>query len=294
MLITNLGGFIMGKSKIVIVDDSPFSIALIRDILEEGGFEVVGTVGNLQEVKDVIEKTRPDLVTMDMTLPGTDGLECTRAVHEIDKGIKVIVVSSMMDDEIVNDAKRNHVSAYIQKPVDAEELITEINKLLKSDALYEQLKSEYFSVFKEALLDGMNRMTKTPIAYRDEYSDERDHESNGIAVIIGIIGKFSGRMILDMSKETANKVSEKILKREPKGNEEVIAFLGELTNIVAGNACSILNRKEKAFGLRVAPPSVLSGDSLYVSVPNFKTFTAVADSEFGEILINVGFQRGDE
>jgi chemotaxis response regulator CheB len=58
----------MGKSRIVIVDDSPFSIALIREILEEGGFEVVGTAGNLEEVKEVIAATKPDLVTMDMTL----------------------------------------------------------------------------------------------------------------------------------------------------------------------------------------------------------------------------------
>lgn len=41
---------------------------------------------------------------MDMTLIGTDGFECTKAVHEIDRSIKVIVISSMMDDEIVKKA----------------------------------------------------------------------------------------------------------------------------------------------------------------------------------------------
>ena len=284
----------MGKSKIVVVDDSPFSIALITDILEGADFEVVGTAGNLEEVKEVVGATNPDLVTMDMTLPGTDGLECTRAVHEINKDIKVIVVSSMMDDEIISEAKRNNVSGYIQKPVDEEELITEINRLLKSDALYENLEASYFDAFKEALMDGVNRMTKTPISFKEEFTEEKDHVSNGIAVIIGIIGAFSGRMILDLSKESAKSLSEKILKREPKSNEEIIALLGELTNIVAGNACSMLNRKEKAFGLRVAPPSVLSGDSLYVSVPNFKTITGIAQSDYGDIVINIGFQRSGE
>lgn len=55
-------------------------------------------------------------MTMDMTLPGTDGFECTRTVHDIDKSIKVIVISAMMDDELIKEAKANKISAYIQKP----------------------------------------------------------------------------------------------------------------------------------------------------------------------------------
>ncbi len=103
---------------VVIVDDSAFSIAFIRNILESNGFKVVGTAKNLEEVATVVKEQRPTLVTMDMTLPGTDGFECTRAVHEIDKNIKVIVVSAMMDDALIKEAKENNISAYIQKPVD--------------------------------------------------------------------------------------------------------------------------------------------------------------------------------
>ena len=109
----------MSDVRIVIVDDSSFSIAFIKDILVRNGLDVVGEAGSLEEVKAVVKEKTPTLVTMDMTLPGTDGLECTRAVHEIDESIKVIVISSMMDDEIVKEAKKNKVSAYIQKPVDA-------------------------------------------------------------------------------------------------------------------------------------------------------------------------------
>ena len=123
----------MNQIKTVIVDDSPFSIAYIRSILEENGIEVVGEAGSLEEVKEVVKSQKPNLVTMDMTLPGTDGLECTRAVHEIDESIKVIVVSSMMDDEIVQEAKKNKVSAYVQKPVDADELMTAINRVMAID-----------------------------------------------------------------------------------------------------------------------------------------------------------------
>lgn len=284
----------MGKARVVIVDDSSFSIAIIRDILEENGFEVVGTAGTLDEVKEVVNDTRPTLVTMDMTLPGTDGLECTRAIHEIDHNIKVIVISSMMDDEIVNEAQKNKVSAYIQKPVDGDELITAINRIISSDELYQFLNDEYFSAFKEALLDGFNRMTKTMITYKSEYTNTSEQKSSGMTIIIGIIGKFSGRMLIDLSKETANNLATALLRKEPKNNSEMIAVLGEITNIIAGNACSMLNKKNKALGLRVAPPSILSGDDLFISAPNFNTTTAIADTNYGEVFINAGFQRGEE
>jgi DNA-binding NarL/FixJ family response regulator len=284
----------MGKIRIVIVDDSSFSIAFIRGILEENGYEVVGEAGTLDEVKAVVKDKMPTLVTMDMTLPGTDGLECTRAIHAIDENIKVIVVSSMMDEEILKEAKDNKVSAYVQKPVDSDELITAINRVMASDELFEFLEDEYFEVFKEGLMDGLNRMTKTALTYKDEYSCDKEYASEGMTIIIGIIGKFSGRMLIDLSKETASNLTTALLRREPKNTDEILAALGEFTNIVSGNACSILNKKSKALGLRVAPPSILHGDSVYISAPNFSTTTAVAETNFGELLLNVGFKRGDE
>lgn len=283
----------MGDVNIVIVDDSSFSIAVLRNILEENGFNVVGEAGSLEEVKNVVNEKKPNLVTMDMTLPGTDGLECTRAIHEIDENIKVIVVSSMMDDEILKEAKDNKVSAYIQKPVDPDELITAINRVMAVDELYDYLQEEYISVFKEALMDGLNKMTKTLLTYQDEYACDKEYESSGMTIIIGIIGKFSGRMFIDLSRDTANNLVSNILRREPKGNDEIMAALGEFTNIIAGNACSILNRKNKAFGFRVAPPSILRGDSLLISAPDFGTISALADTNFGQILLNAGFRKGE-
>lgn len=286
--------YFMAETKIVIVDDSSFSVAFIRNILEDNGLEVVGSAGTLEEVKEVVSETKPALVTMDMTLPGTDGFECIRAIHEIDENIKTIIISSMMDDEIVKKAKDHKVSAYIQKPIDADELITAINRILASEELYDLLQNEYFSVFKEALLDGLNRMTKTLLTYKDEYSDKKECKSEGMTIIIGIIGKFSGRMLFDLSKETAHNIAAAIFRREPRSNDETIAALGEFANIVSGNACSVLNRTNKAFGLRVAPPTILHGDSVLISAPSFHTTTAMADTAFGELLLNVGFQKGDE
>ena len=284
----------MTDKRIVIVDDSNFSIAIIRNILEDHGFEVVGEAGTLEEVREVVKEKNPSLVTMDMTLPNTDGFECTRVVHEINRDIKVIMVSSMMDDEIVEEAKKNKISGYVQKPVDPDELITTIRRVMDSEELYDLLEEQYSSVFKEALLDGVNMMTKTLLTYKDEYCGQKEFKSKGITIVVGIIGKFSGRMLIDLSQDTADKLVTTILRKEPKNNDEVVSALAEIANIISGNACSILNRKSKPLGLRVAPPSVLSGDNVTVSPSDFNTTTVLAETDFGEILINVGFERSEE
>lgn len=284
----------MGKEKIVIVDDSPFSISIIRDILEEKGFEVVGEAGTLEEVIEVINNTRPQLVTMDMTLPGTDGLECTRAIHEIDENIKVIVISSMMDDEIVKKAKHNKVSGYVQKPVDPEELIATIEKVTSSEKLFEELEKTYFDTFKEAYSDGVNKFTKTIAKFEQDKKSDDVEISRGISVVIGIIGNFSGRMIIDLSNKSAENMARIMLRREPKSQDEILNVMGEFANIIAGNACSMMNRKNKVFGLRVAPPTIFYGDSIKISQSKMDTLSAITHAEFGEVLLNVGFKRGDD
>lgn len=284
----------MVGTKVVIVDDSPFSIAYIKGILEKHGLEVVGEAGTLDKVKAVVKEKMPQLVTMDMTLPGTDGLECTRAIHEINKDIKVIVISSMMDDEIVKAARENNVSAYIQKPIDEDNLVTAISRVMESDKLYDTLMDEHMEIFKEALLDAVNKMTKTLVRFEEKSVCDKEFESKELTIIVGIIGKFSGRMLIAVDMDTASRLTSAILKKEANTTDEVTAVIGELTNIISGNACSALNRKNKAYGLRVAPPTIMHGESVHIATPGFYTTSVHAGTAYGDILLNVGFQRGDD
>ncbi len=284
----------MDNVRIVIVDDSPFLISLLRNILVEHGFLVVGVAGTRDEVIDVVNKTRPTLVTMDMTMPGTDGFECTREVHKIDPGIKVIMISSMLDDEIVKEAKENKISACIQKPVDPDELFSTIKRVLDAEELYHFLKEESFDMFKEALANGFTKMTKTSLKFREDLIHKKEFKSNGMTIIVGIIGRFSGRLLIDLSKETAVNIVSALTNNSEPGKDDVMAAMAELINVVSGNACSYVNMKEKSLGLRISPPTVLFGDSVHVSTPDFKTHAAIAETKFGELLLDVGFTRGEE
>ena len=285
----------MKEIKVVVVDDSPFSVAMISRILTENGFNVVGSANGLQEAVEAVSKFNPDIVTMDMTMPGADGIECSKAIHIVNPAIKVIIVSSMMDDEIVHNAKKAKVSGYIQKPVDGEELSLLINRIMADEEVFDKLDALYFVVFKEALTDTFNKMFKAVPDYRDEENSSNDEKiSRGISIVMGIIGKYSGRMILDMSNETAENISSSLLGKDSLIKDEVINVMGELANIIAGNACSLMNKSHKLLGLRVAPPTIVYGESIMISKSELDTVSSViAETEFGELYMNVGFNRGD-
>lgn len=285
----------MKEINVLIVDDSPFQIAMLREILTENGFNVVGEAQSLEEVKEETARLKPDVVTMDMTIPGTDGFECTQAVHEIDRNIKVIIVSSMMDDELIRKAKKLHASGYIQKPVDPEELTLLINRVMADEELFIELDGLYKDIFKVSTLDLFNKLTKTVPSIKDEVNLEKEIKSEGIAIVMGIIGKYSGTMVFNMSYETAKKFATVLLKREPKSNDEQLNVLAEIANMLSGNACSMINKKNKLFGLRVAPPTTLHGESINISKPEIEDgYAAKIKSDFGDIQIHITFKRGEE
>lgn len=284
----------MKTINILIVDDSPFQIALLNDSLTESGFNVVGEAMSLEEVKSEVTRLKPDLVTMDMTIPGTDGFECTEAIHQIDPNIKVIMVSSMMDDELIKKAKKLKVSGYVQKPFDQEELALLVNRVMADDTLNAELESMYSVMFKESIINLLTRLTKIKPKVVKESNENTDRNTSGISVVMGITGKCYGRVILDMSFESAEKLAEVLLRRPAKSKEELTNILAEVANIFSGNACSMINKRNKVFGLRVAPPTTLYGESISISKAELETnYSMVVNTPCGELTVNVGFKRGE-
>lgn len=284
----------MKDLKIVVVDDSPFSVAMISKILVDKGFEVIGSANSLSEAVDVVSTLKPDLVTMDMTMPDADGLECTKAIREINPNLKVIIISSMMDEEILRRAKKVKVSGYIQKPVDGDELSLLIRRIMAEEELFVELDCLYDTVFKEALSDTYNRFFKSIPVYKNKNTLNNEYVSRGISVVMGVIGKYSGRMILDMSIDSARSLASSLLGQDGLTEEYVINMMGELANIIAGNACSMLNKKNEILGLRVAPPTVVYGESITISRLKLDTVTSLeAETVFGDIYMSVGFNRSD-
>jgi len=278
--------------KVMIVDDSTFSIAVLKKMLEKSGLEVVATALNMHEAIEKARLNTFDLITMDMTLPDGDGIECSREILKNDKTAKIIAISSMMDEEIIKNANAAGIKAYLQKPVNQSELNTSIERLFEGEELYRILSANFEEAFKESIFSFLKREIGGEILIEDnEPTSVSTSKSSGISVTIGMIGRHNGRCIIDMSDDTSMNMTKKILQDDSQSIDNAIAFLSEFTNVVAGNACSLLNGLNRSFGLRVSPPTVFRGNDITISIGDIKSKSYSIKTELGDVFMNVGFQK---
>lgn len=281
----------MSGFRVMLVDDSPFSRTLLADVLTEGGCEVVGEADSIDTLIEVYDECKPDLVTMDIAMPGADGFECTKALRLHDPTAKVVLVSSMKDEEMEAEAKRAGAVGYVQKPVDEEVLLRVLRSVMSPDELFAQLEEWSQEIFAETLAQNITRMTKAT-AQVQAMAEPDKNLSQGITVVIGMIGRYPGSFVFDLSAETAEKMAECMLRRPAKSPAEVVSVAAEFANVIGGVACSLLNKREKSFALRVAPPSVFQGATNEIINPMLKMQGLEADAGFGRLCLSFGFKKG--
>jgi len=283
----------MENIRVMIVDDSTFSIAVLKRMLQKDGIEIVATALNVKEAIQKAQETKPDLITMDMTLPDGDGIECTKEILKHLHDTKIIAISAMMDEEIIQRAKKVGIKGYLQKPVDQTDLDAAIERLFEGEELYGVLKNNFEEAFKESIFSFLKREIGGEVVIEKVDEHPMTTNSSGISVAIGIIGRHDGRLIMDMSESTALGMTRKILQDEGQQIDDAINFLSEFTNVIGGNACSLLNGLNRSFGLRVSPPTVFRGKDITISIGDIMSESFVIKTDLGDVFMNVGFQKGD-
>ena len=102
--------------RVLLVDDQELIRAGLRGILRSRfGFEIVGELGDGAEVVPVVEELRPDIVVMDIRMPGTDGVTATRRLRAEDKAPPVLVLTTFEDDEVLAAALRAGAAGFLLK-----------------------------------------------------------------------------------------------------------------------------------------------------------------------------------
>ena len=114
--------------RILIVDDAVFMRMKLKDILEKNGYEVAGEAQNGQEAFDKYQAEKPDLVTMDITMPEVDGLQALKMIKQADANAKVVMCSAMGQQGM--DAIKSGAVDFIVKPFDTERVIQSLDKAL--------------------------------------------------------------------------------------------------------------------------------------------------------------------
>jgi two-component system, chemotaxis family, chemotaxis protein CheY len=115
-------------AKVLIVDDAAFMRMMIKDILEKNGFEVVGEANNGLKAVELYKKERPDVVTMDITMPDMDGIEAVKQIRSFDPNARIIMCSAMGQQTMVMDAIRAGAKDFIVKPFQADRVLEAIRK----------------------------------------------------------------------------------------------------------------------------------------------------------------------
>lgn len=122
----------MGK-RIMIVDDSRVVELQMKRMLEDTDYEVVSYCQDGETAIAQYGEVLPDLVTMDIIMPGMDGLETARAILEEHPDAKIIMVSSLAYDDTIEEAKSIGTKTFIYKPLDRGQILSALDEVLGED-----------------------------------------------------------------------------------------------------------------------------------------------------------------
>ena len=287
----------MEKVKVMIVDDSKISCAMLAGSLKKTNFEVCATAKNAAEAVQFYAERKPAVVTMDMNLPDADGIECSRRIRAIDPDAKIVMISDMKDASLVAKGREAGISAFLQKPINTNDLIDTLMILCQSKVgKVAVLRESYAKPFARALQQGLFSLIGVHSEVEVELDERHFLDVSGIAVIIGLTGYPVGRAIVSMEAETMRKFSMIMMDKEnieDVTEEEASESVEESANIIVGRGVSNINDVFKDKEMRITPPGTICGNNIRIASPKLTTFCIVAKTRIGDISMNVGFAEGD-
>lgn len=114
--------------RILIVDDAVFMRLSLRTMLEKNGFQVIGEAENGMKAIELYKVLKPDIVTMDITMPEMEGIEALEQILKIDPGANVIMISSLGQETKVRQAIILGAKGFIVKPFKEDYLVKALSK----------------------------------------------------------------------------------------------------------------------------------------------------------------------
>ncbi|MCL6477590.1 MAG: response regulator [Peptococcaceae bacterium] len=116
--------------RILIVDDAAFMRMMIKNILLKNGYEIAGEAENGKQAVNMYMESKPDLVTMDITMPEMDGIESVKAIRSSDPDANIIMCSAMGQQSMVMDAIQAGAKDFIVKPFQQDRILQAIERVL--------------------------------------------------------------------------------------------------------------------------------------------------------------------
>jgi two-component system response regulator NreC len=154
--------------KIVLADDHVIlRQGLLKLLEEQPGFHVVGETGDGLQAVDMVEKLKPDILVVDMVIPGLNGLEVIRSVRRTNSHLKIIVLSMHANEAYVVESLRYGASAYLLKESSSQELIR---------AIHDVLAGKRYLSKDLPLLEAYVKLVGTPVVDSYDLLTERERQ----------------------------------------------------------------------------------------------------------------------
>jgi len=115
---------------VLIVDDSSFMRQILKNIITKIGYEIYEASEGKQAIEEY-KKQKPDLVLLDIILPGITGKEILAEIKKINSKQKVIMVTAVGQQQIIDECKKLGAEEYIIKPFDDKEVVARVKKVMK-------------------------------------------------------------------------------------------------------------------------------------------------------------------
>ena len=122
------------SKRVLIVDDSMLMRKMVSEILGDAGWTVAGEAADGLEAVEKFKECRPDAVTLDIVMPGTDGIYALQHIVEFDPDAKVVVVSALNQTKLISEAVRSGAQDFIAKPFLPEQLQQTVQACLEEPA----------------------------------------------------------------------------------------------------------------------------------------------------------------
>jgi two-component system chemotaxis response regulator CheY len=117
-------------ARVLVVDDAAFMRKMVSDALTGGGHEIVGEAANGAEAVQQFEALRPDVMTLDITMPEKDGLAALREIIATDPGAKVVMCSALGQESKVLESIKLGAKDFVVKPFQTDRVLSAIEKAL--------------------------------------------------------------------------------------------------------------------------------------------------------------------
>ncbi|HOQ37489.1 MAG TPA: response regulator [Acetivibrio sp.] len=115
--------------RVLIVDDAAFMRMSLRTMLEKNGFQVIDEAENGSVAVIKYKELKPDIVTMDITMPEMDGIQALKEIRKFDSNCKVIIISAMGQESYVREAVMSGAKGFVVKPFKEDYIIQTLSKL---------------------------------------------------------------------------------------------------------------------------------------------------------------------